>query len=127
MSKSSQKPAAPQQPQNRKIKVELPRNLDSTYANFAVITHSFSEIIVDFATVMPNAPQARVQNRIVMTPANAKLLHRALGENLARFEGQNGEIKLPPGGSLADLLFRPPSPGQPGQQNPPQTPPSSDE
>jgi hypothetical protein len=30
-----------------------------------------------------------------MTPMNAKLLHRALGENLAMFEEKFGEIKTP--------------------------------
>jgi hypothetical protein len=30
-----------------------------------------------------------------MTPMNAKLLHRALGTNLEKFEAQFGEIKTP--------------------------------
>jgi hypothetical protein len=32
---------------------------------------------------------------MVMTPMNAKLLHRALGENLSKFEEKFGEIKAP--------------------------------
>jgi len=31
----------------------------------------------------------------LMTPMNAKLLHKALGENLGKFEEQYGEIKTP--------------------------------
>ena len=64
---------------------------------------------MDFARVLPNVPKARVQARIIMTPMNAKLLHRALRENLSTFEGKHGEIKLPAGASLADQLFRHPS------------------
>ena len=79
----------------RQIQVELPANLDAIYSNFALITHSPSETIVDFARVLPNVPKAKVYARIVMTPMNAKLLHRALGENLSKFEDKYGEIKAP--------------------------------
>jgi hypothetical protein len=47
-----------------------------------------------------------------MTPLSAKLLQRALAENLARYEAAFGEIKVP-GNTLADTLFRnlhPPEP-----------------
>jgi hypothetical protein len=52
-----------------------------------------------------------------MSPLGAKLLHRALTENLARYEAAFGEIKIPgESGTLADFLFRPPAPPDP---NPP--------
>jgi len=79
----------------RQIQIELPADLEAIYSNFALITHSPSEIIVDFARVLPNVPKAKVYARIVLTPMNAKLLHRALGENLGLFEGKFGEIKTP--------------------------------
>jgi hypothetical protein len=82
----------------RQIQVELPASLDATYANFVVITHSPSEMIMDFARALPNMPKAKVYARILMTPMNAKLLHKALGENLAKFEDKFGEIKTPDGG-----------------------------
>jgi hypothetical protein len=84
-----------EQPQQRPIQIELPADLEATYSNFALITHSPSEIIVDFARVLPNVPKAKVYARIVLTPMNAKLLHRALGENLGIYEGKFGEIKTP--------------------------------
>jgi hypothetical protein len=77
------------------INVELPAQLEAVYANFAMITHSPSEIVIDFARVLPNVPKAKVYARILMTPMNAKLLHRALGGNLTKFEEQFGEIKTP--------------------------------
>jgi hypothetical protein len=43
-----------------------------------------------------------VYSRLIMTPINAKLLHRALGENLAKFEAQYGEIKTPEQGFEPD-------------------------
>jgi hypothetical protein len=82
------------QPQ-RRIQVELPADLEATYANFVLITHSPSEMIMDFARVLPSVPKAKVYGRIIMTPMNAKLLHKALGENLGKFEEKYGEIKTP--------------------------------
>jgi hypothetical protein len=48
-----------------------------------------------------------------MSPVGAKLLHRALGENLARYEANFGEIRMPGDSRLADDLFKgihPPKP-----------------
>jgi hypothetical protein len=91
------------------LAVELPANLDPVYANTTIITHSASEIIIDLARVMPHFPKAKVATRIVMTPLNAKLFMRALSENLAKYEGAYGEIRVPEGLSLADRLFKPPT------------------
>lgn len=97
-----------------KVNIEVPPDLDATYANFAMITHSASEIIIDFARVLPNAPKSKVHARIVTTPLHAKLLLRALQENLDKYEAQFGEIKTPPGGDeLAQQFFagaKPPGP-----------------
>jgi hypothetical protein len=83
------------QPAKMHLNVELPANLEAIYSNFALITHSPSEIVIDFARTLPNVPKAKVYARILMTPMNAKLLHKALGENLGKFEEQYGEIKTP--------------------------------
>jgi hypothetical protein len=45
-----------------------------------------------------------------MSPLGAKLLYRALAENLARYEAAFGEIKVPGESTLADHLFHPPAP-----------------
>jgi len=82
-------------PQPMQINVELPGELEAVYANFVMITHSPSEFVLDFARILPNVPKAKVYARVIMTPMNAKLLHRALGENLSKFETQYGEIKTP--------------------------------
>ena len=104
MSEQTGPPAAP--PPHKSIK--KPANLEANYSNFALITHSPSEIVVDFARVMPNVPKSRVYARVIMTPLNAKLLLRALADNLGKFEAQYGEIVIP--SHLADQLFRPPKP-----------------
>lgn len=107
-------PAEPPPPAAR-FQIQLPATLEPVYANFAILTHSSSEIVIDHAQLLPQVPQARVVARVIMTPQNAKLLLRALGEHLGRFEAQFGTIAIPEGGSLADHLFR---------ANPPDTPSS---
>ena len=66
-----------------------------TYSNLAVITHSSAEMILDFARVLPGVPKAKIYSRIVMTPFHAKALHKALGDNLEKFEKQHGPIPTP--------------------------------
>jgi len=78
-----------------RINIELPADLEATYVNLTLISQSPSEIILDFARVMPNSPKARIHSRIVMTPLNAKLLHKALTESLQKYEANHGTINVP--------------------------------
>jgi hypothetical protein len=79
----------------QQLKIELgEKEAEGTYANMVMIAHSPNEIILDFARVMPGAPKAKVQSRIIMTPAHAKLLLKTLDDNLKKFEKQFGEIKV---------------------------------
>jgi hypothetical protein len=63
------------------------------YSNLAIITHSNSEFVVDFITVMPGVPKAKVKSRIILTPQHAKRLMRALTDNIMKFESQHGKIE----------------------------------
>lgn len=88
----------------------MPEGIEVEYANLARIAHSPSEIIVDFAQMLPGMARPLVQSRIVMSPLGAKLFYQALAENITRYEAAYGEIRLPGNTSLADQLFRPPTP-----------------
>lgn len=78
------------------LQIELKEEVaKGTYANLAIITHSTSEFIIDFVSVMPGTPKAGVQSRIVMTPENAKRLLFALQENVMKFEHHFGTIRMP--------------------------------
>ena len=98
------------------VQVHVPASLEPTYANFAMVTNSASEIVMDFAQVMPRVPRAKVKARVVMTGLNAKLFLRALTEHIARFESQFGEIQLPEGPHLADALFKGVPPEEPEEE-----------
>jgi len=95
-------------PRSGRVQIHVPANIEPVYSNFAVITNSPSEIIIDFAQIMPRTPRVRVKARVVMTPTNAKFVYRALGEHIERYEKQFGEIKVSEKSTLADQLFRPP-------------------
>jgi hypothetical protein len=87
--------------------LELPADLETVYANLARIAHSPADIVLDFAHLLPGEARAKIRSRVVMTPLSAKLLVKALTENLARYEAAFGEINMPTNNSLADNLFRP--------------------
>jgi hypothetical protein len=90
--------------------MEVPPDLPIEYVNLVRIAHSPSELVFDFAHLLPGSGPAKVTARLVMSPLGAKLFHRALTENLARYEAAFGAIPVPGNSSLADNLFRPPAP-----------------
>jgi hypothetical protein len=96
--------------------IDAPPDLLPLYANLVRIAHSPSELLLDFAHLLPGTVPAQLRSRIVMSPLGAKLLLRALSENLARYEAAFGEIKVPGENSLADFLFRHPDANKPPEQ-----------
>jgi hypothetical protein len=96
--------------------MEIPEGLKPLYTNLARISHSPADIVLDFAQILPGETKSTVQARILMTPLSAKLLLRALQENLARYEAAFGEINVPHGISLADTLFKGLQPPEPPKE-----------
>ncbi len=65
------------------------------YSNLAIISHSTSEFILDFAAILPGLPKAKVKSRIILTPEHAKRLLMSLQDNVARYETNVGRIEIP--------------------------------
>ncbi|MCK5124959.1 MAG: DUF3467 domain-containing protein [candidate division Zixibacteria bacterium] len=81
--------------QQPRINIELgDKEAEGIYSNLALITHSPSEIIIDFARVMPGTQKGKVYSRIIMTPQHAKMLYKALDDNIKKFENQFGKITI---------------------------------
>ncbi|MBO6288012.1 MAG: DUF3467 domain-containing protein [Prevotella sp.] len=81
---------------NNQLQIELsPEVAQGQYANFAIITHSSSDFIVDFARILPGVPKAQVKSRVILAPEHAKRLLQALQENIVRYERAYGQIKIP--------------------------------
>ena len=64
------------------------------YSNFAIISHSRAEFIIDLASSLPGSPKAQVVSRVVLAPEHAKRLLLALQENVMRYEKEHGPIAL---------------------------------
>ena len=77
------------------IDIELdPEVAKGHYSNLAIISHSTSEFIIDFAALLPGMPKASVNSRIILTPEHAKRLLLSLQDNVARYETNIGRIEL---------------------------------
>ena len=78
------------------IEIQLDEQVaQGNYCNLAIIAHSNSEFILDFATMLPGLPKARVKSRVILTPEHAKRLLMSLQENITRYESNMGKINIP--------------------------------
>ena len=77
------------------IKIELDDNIgQGEYVNFAVVTHSPAEFVMDYIRVLPGMTKSKVKSRIIMAPMRAKTLMMALQDNINKYENKFGEIKI---------------------------------
>ena len=76
------------------INIELDESIvQGLYSNLVIVNHSPTEFVLDFISVMPGAPKAKVRSRIILTPELTKKFINALGENLNKYEKSFGKIK----------------------------------
>lgn len=88
----------------KKIAIDVPKDLTAVYANVAFISNTPAEMVIDFAQVLPRTPRGQILSRVIMSPMHAKMLQHALAQNIANYERKYGEIRLP--SNLADQFFR---------------------
>lgn len=84
----------PNTPQDLKITI-TPDVAVGTYSNLAIISHSGTEMILDFAQMLPGINETYVRQRILMDPVHAKRLLGALNDNIQKYERSFGPIKEP--------------------------------
>ena len=79
--------------QKQGIDIELAENIaEGNYSNLAIISHSTSEFIIDFATMLPGLQKAKVKSRVILTPEHAKRLLLSLQDNITRYESNIAKI-----------------------------------
>ena len=77
------------------IEIQLDEQIaQGNYCNLAIIAHSTSEFIIDFATALPGLQKANVKSRIILTPEHAKRLLLSLQENVTRYESSFAKIEI---------------------------------
>ena len=83
------------QQQGQQINIELgEKEAEGIYSNLAIITHSPAEFIIDFTRIVPGVPKAKVHARIISTPQHAKMLLKALEDNIKKYEARFGNINI---------------------------------
>ena len=82
-------------PQQNQLSIEInPQTTKVSSSNLAIISHSRSEFVLDFAATLPGLPKAQVGDRIIMTPEHAKRLMNALFDNISKYEANLVVIDL---------------------------------
>ena len=93
----------------QKLNINIaPDKAQGVFANLALIAHTATEFVLDFAQLMPGIPQANVVSRVVVTPDQAKKILGALQNNIAQYEKKFGTIQPiggPVPGSTLPLSF----------------------
>lgn len=77
------------------VEYEFEPDCAEDYVNAEAVNFSESKISVAFADFLPGMPVPAIKRIISLEPQTAKLLARALKENIAGFEEQYGGISLP--------------------------------
>jgi hypothetical protein len=75
------------------------KELQGQYSNLVMVHHNLEEFTFNFIYIFPNGAQGKLLASMIVSPAHAKRIWRALGENLSRYESQFGPIKEVPEGS----------------------------
>jgi len=91
--------------EQKELKINItPDKAQGVFANLALIAHTPTEFVFDFAQIMPGVPQANVVSRVIVTPDQAKKILVALQNNLSQYEKKYGVINPiggpVPGGTL---------------------------
>jgi hypothetical protein len=89
-----------QRPQPGQVQIKADeKELQGQYSNLLMIHHNLEEFTLNFIYIFPNGAQGKLLGSMIVSPGHAKRIWRALGENLARYEAQFGNIKESPEGS----------------------------
>jgi len=84
----------PKDATNQQVQIKADeKELLGQYANLVVIHHNAEEFTLNFVYVFPTVPQGKLVSSLIVSPAHAKRVLRALQENIARYEVQFGPIK----------------------------------
>ena len=79
----------------KQIKIELDESVgQGEYANFAIVSHTPAEFIMDFIRILPGMQKSKVKSRIIISPLHTKTFLSALKDNIEKYEKKFGEIKI---------------------------------
>ena len=80
------------------------KELLGQYANLVVVHHNAEEFTLNFVYLFPTLPQGKLVASLIVNPAHAKRLVRALQENVTRYEAQFGPLPEGPGPATEPIV-----------------------
>ena len=63
------------------------------FSNLVMFHHNPEEFTLQFIYLFPNVPQGKLLSSMIVSPAHAKRIMKALAENISRYEAQFGPIR----------------------------------
>lgn len=79
----------------KQLQIELKEEIaQGVFSNLAMITHSSSEFVIDFISILPGMVRLRLSQGVIMSPEHAKRLLLALQDNVAKYENSFGTIEM---------------------------------
>ena len=87
------------QPSGAQVQVQIKadeKELVGQYCNLVMFHHNAEEFTMHFIYVFPNVPQGKLVSSVIVSPAHAKRILHALGENISRYEAHFGPIREVP-------------------------------
>jgi hypothetical protein len=88
---------ADQQAQAPQVQIKADeKELVGQFSNLVMIHNNPEEFTLHFIYVFTNGTHGKLMSSAIISPAHAKRLWKALGENIARFEAQFGPIRDAP-------------------------------
>ncbi len=92
--------------QHRGVEIDInDRVAQGSYSNLAIISHSPTEFVLDFASMLPGMSKPKVNNRVILSPESAKKLFMSLQDNISKYEGRYGVIASAPASAQAQDLY----------------------
>ncbi len=86
-----------QKKKEQQLQIETDKQIaQGIYSNFAMVSHTREEFVLDFIFVQPQPSQPKIgtlRSRMITSPEHMKRIFRALGENIGKYEKKYGEIK----------------------------------
>ena len=80
---------------NPSLEIELKESVaEGIYSNMSLLSHSSSEFVLDFISLLPGVTKAQVRSRVIMAPEHAKRLLHILNDNINRYEANFGKIEI---------------------------------
>ena len=85
-------------PKQQQVQIKADeKELVGQYSNLVVVHHNAEEFTLNFVYMFPTVAQGKLVASLIVNPAHAKRLMRALQENVARYEAQFGALPEGPG------------------------------